>query len=89
MYIILFSIAGALFGFFIHMVFEIWYINTLLFPSYETYSLGLSWNGILFLHALLVFVLTISGGIIGFYQGKYWWRIIYVEKKFFSRFIKK
>lgn len=86
-YITLFTVVGVMTGFFLHMVIEIWYINNLFLPSYETYSFGLSWKGILILHALFTFTLFAGGGFFGFRQGKYWWRVIYIEKRL-RRFIK-
>tara|TARA_Y100000310_G_C20700785_1_gene829663 strand:+ start:140 stop:433 length:294 start_codon:yes stop_codon:yes gene_type:complete len=88
-YIILFTFFGGLLGFFLHMLLEIFYINTLLISDYTVYNFGLSWGELVLVHVLFTLGLTGGGSIFGFFQGRYWWNIIYVEKRFSSLFRKR
>ena len=54
----------------------------LLVNGYKIFGLGISWNGWYMVHRIGSYILFILGIIFGFYQGKMWWRIIYVEKRF-------
>lgn len=68
-YITLFILCGLLFGFFLHMLFEIVIID-LLIRDYETYSFGLSWEQWFLVHGILAIVLQVAGIIVGFKIGK-------------------
>ncbi len=78
-YIISFSFLGLLLGFLIHSVIEIAGID-LLVGDFEKYSLGFSVNNWFFIHKIWAGI-TLGGGLLfGFFQGKYWWRVLYKNK---------
>lgn len=78
-YITLFVFLGAMIGFLAHATAELFLIRQLL-SDYDVWTAGLSWNQILFGHGLFVFVTTGLGAYLGYSQGVFWWRKIYVEK---------
>ena len=78
-YITLFALLGAIVGFLLHAIIEIWYIGRLL-ADFERASFGLSWRDWVLIHNVLTPLLAIAGVIAGFVQGRYWWRKIYVEQ---------
>jgi len=78
-YITAFTILGVLLQFFIHIVVEIFYIN-LLIIDFETYGLGLSWSTWFTIHIIGAFTLFTIGTVLGFQQGKYWWKKLYVDR---------
>lgn len=78
-YISLFTLLGFLVGLLVHGVVETIYIVKFLRVDYETYSLGLSWDGILVVHGIFSFITFFGGAWLGYVQGKYWWQKIYVE----------
>ena len=80
-YIAAFVFLGILLQFLIHAWIEIWYIDLLL-TDFQKYGFGLSWESWEMIHHGLSVVLLLSGGIFGFWQGKYWWKRIYVERVF-------
>ncbi len=80
-YILLFIILGVLASFLIHAAIEIPTLY-LLTSDFETYGLGLSWNFWYTLHHVIAIFLLAGGIGIGFSQGKYWWRAIYVERRY-------
>jgi hypothetical protein len=77
-YILAFTLLGILLQFLIHAGIEIWYIGLLL-KDFSTYGLGLSWVNWVMIHDIGTVVLFFTGAIFGFWQGRYWWRKIYVE----------
>ena len=80
-YITCFIILGILVSFLVHAGIEIPVIN-LLIRDFDTYSLGLTWWQWQMIHDVGTVVVLILGIIIGYWQGVYWWNIMYVQKKF-------
>ncbi len=78
-YIFLFSILGALVGFLAKGLVELKAIELLLF-NFEKYSFGMSFENIVILHNAFSFLALFLGALVGFFQGKYWWRILYEKK---------
>lgn len=79
-YISGFVVLGILVNFLVHATVEIWYINRLL-ADFNRYSLGFSWDEWVKIHNVGAIVLFVLGAAGGYGQGKYWWRIIYVENR--------
>lgn len=72
-------ILGALIGFILHAVIEIVYIN-LLVANFARYSIGLDYPQLYVIHAVGTFLIVTCGICFGFWQGKYWWQKIYIER---------
>lgn len=79
-----FTVLGLVTGFLIHMLSEIVYLNLLL-EDFQKYGFGWSWAVWLNIHTGSVVVLTALFGWLGFKSGKKFWRILYIEKKFSSK----
>lgn len=79
-YIFAFTILGVLLQFVVHGVLETWYIGLLL-ANFRTYSLGMSWSAWVTIHNVLTVALFAAGVAFGFQQGRYWWRRVYIERK--------
>lgn len=79
-YIICFIVLGVIVQFLVHAGIEILYINLLL-NNFQKYSLGLSWDQWFIVHHIGTIVLLIAGILLGFWQGIYWWKILYNNKK--------
>ncbi|PIR57659.1 MAG: hypothetical protein COU71_02915 [Parcubacteria group bacterium CG10_big_fil_rev_8_21_14_0_10_38_31] len=80
-YISLFTFLGILISFLIHATIEIPVIN-LLVSDFNTYSLGLTWGQWYLIHHAVSVILLLLGITLGYLQGKRWWRIIYIEKRY-------
>ena len=78
-YIILFTFLGILVQFVIHALIEVWYIN-LLIRDFPKYSLGFTWYQWFTIHHVGSIILFVAGALIGFWQGRFWWRRIYEKK---------
>lgn len=83
-YYLTFTLLGAMFGFLIHAIVEVWYIKRLL-SDYETYGLGLTWENWELIHQIGIGALIIGFSAIGYRQGVKWWRILYVQKRYLKR----
>ena len=79
-YIICFTLLGVIVQLLIHAVIEILYINLLL-KDFQRYNLGLSWDQWFTVHYIGTIVLLIAGILLGFWQGIYWWKILYENKR--------
>jgi len=90
LYIAFFTLLGAMVGFLTHGLLEIFYIQFIL-SDYETFTFGLSWRAIMFLHGSFVVMLTAGGAHVGYLEGKYWWHAIYEKGRhgFFKRIFKR
>lgn len=77
-YIALFTLLGILVSFLLHAVLEIAVVRMLL-ADFETYNLGLSWSGWFVVHHIGSVVLLLMGVGVGVWQGRYWWRRLYVD----------
>lgn len=80
-YITLFIVLGILLGFIVHGLIEMWYINLLL-SDFPKYSLGHSWATWFTIHRYFSVIIYILSILFGYFQGKMWWRWVYVEKRF-------
>jgi len=80
-YIIAFTFLGILLQFLVHMLAELWYV-ALLTGDFARYGLGLSWDTWFLVHHIATAVLFAGGVLGGYFSGRYWWRIIYIEKKY-------
>lgn len=80
-YIALFTLFGFLFGVFIVGTAEVVYIM-LLMRDFITYSFGLSWVELEQFGQMLALVTIITCVLWGYAAGKYWWKQIYVLKRF-------
>ncbi len=78
-YIASFTLLGLLLQFIAHALIEMWYIGMLL-SDFPKYGLGLSWNTWVLMHNILSVIFFIAGSWIGYKEGVYWWRKIYIEK---------
>jgi len=78
-YIIAFTFLGVLLQLLIHGLVEIWYIG-LLISDFPKYSFGLSWSQWFIIHHIGTVVLFVAGALLGYWQGKFWWRKIYEKK---------
>jgi hypothetical protein len=90
-YIATFMILGVLLGFLAHAILEIWYIK-LLVNDFSRYGFGWSFDTWRDIHNYFTSALLALGGITGFYLGRRYWRILYVERrygKFFKRPLKQ
>lgn len=79
-YIIAFTFLGVLLQFLIHAGIEIPVIFLLL-KDFETFGLGLTWDQWVMIHDIGTIVFFAAGAAGGFLLGRYWWRVIYIEKR--------
>ena len=79
-YIISFTFLGFLLQILVHAGIEIGYIR-LLEIDFNKYTFGLSWEELLLAPSIGGIVLVLAVGIFGFWQGTYWWRRLYVNRK--------
>ena len=80
-YITAFTVLGVLVQFLLHALIEVWYIG-LLVRDFATFGFGLSWDTWFIIHAVLTILFLIGGVSAGYFSGKKWWRIIYVEQRY-------
>ena len=66
-------------GFLVHAAIEIPAI-ALLVGDFGRYGLGLSWEAWELVHDVGTALLIAGGALAGFFQGKKWWRVVYVER---------
>jgi len=81
LYIALFTLLGVMVSFLIHAVIEIPVIN-LLVSDFDKYSLGLTWREWYLVHHVASAVLLLVGITLGYLQGKRWWKVIYIERRY-------
>ncbi len=89
-YIVLFIVLGILLGLIVHGLVEMWYISGLL-SDFPKYSLGYDWATWFTIHRYFSLATLVLGIIFGYFEGKFWWRLVYEEKKLdpFFRRLKK
>lgn len=78
-YLIAFTFLGLLAQFLVHAWVETWYID-LLISDFSQYGFGLSWDQWYLIHHIGTVILLIAGALIGYWQGKFWWKRIYEKK---------
>jgi len=86
-YIGLFTLLGVLLSTIVHGVLEMWYIQGLI-ADFPKYSLAYTWAEWFTIHRYFSVVTLMLGLIFGYFQGRMWWRWVYVEKRFDSFFRK-
>lgn len=79
-YIAAFTILGILVQFLVHVVIEVWYIKMLI-TNFNKYNFGLSWQQWFTVHHVGTVILLILGAALGYWQGKFWWKKIYENRK--------
>lgn len=79
LYISLFTLLGIMVSFLVHGALEIpalaWLTSDL--SRYETSWLWQHWQVV---HNTVSWILLLSGAVVGFWQGVYWWNMLYVRK---------
>lgn len=84
-YITAFTILGVQLQFLVHSFLEIIYIKLLLL-NFGVYSFGLEWSQLYDIHRVITVILLVAGIAFGFWQGHFWWKYIYVDKKIEGKF---
>ena len=79
-YVGAFVVLGLLLQQVVHAGLEMAMINLLL-TDFEAYGLGLTWKDWVVIHNVGSVILILAGLAFGWWQGNYWWRILYVEKR--------
>lgn len=89
-YIALFIVFGVLIGLLLHGSLELWYARNLI-TDFDHYSLGYTWQQWFSIHKYFSITLLILSIVFGYFQGRYWWRVVYEEKRLdpFFRWLKK
>lgn len=77
-YLIAFTLLGLLIGFLLHAALEIWYIGLLL-GNFPRYGFGLTWSQWELIHIFWTLLTLAGGALVGFLQGRYWWKRIYAQ----------
>ena len=83
-YIVAFTVLGILLSFLVHAILEMAVISILV-RDFNKYGLGLTWDQWMLIHKVFAIVLTVLGSYFGYWQGKHWWKVIYIDKKFFKK----
>ncbi|MBI3627717.1 MAG: hypothetical protein HY220_03185 [Candidatus Sungbacteria bacterium] len=87
-YILLFSLLGTLLVSMIFGLAEIWY-SYFLTLDFVRYSLGFSWDAWILVGSYGFIGAVVIGAIFGFFEGKYWWQVLYVERRRFRKWMIK
>ena len=85
LYIFLFITLGIITSFLAHAILEISIIY-LLTLNFTRYGLGLNWQTWFIIHRIGAIILLLAGVGFGFQQGAYWWKYVYADKKYSTRF---
>lgn len=78
-YVILFTVLGIILSFLVHAIIEMWYIDLLL-SNFPKYGFGMNWSFWYNFHHIATILLFALGSLLGYFQGKYWWRILYEKR---------
>lgn len=79
LYVALFTFLGILLSYIAHAVIE---ISAIILLADGRRSFALPWETWMRIHGIGSVLLLVLGIWFGYTQGKKWWRIIYVEKRF-------
>ncbi|MEK7630635.1 MAG: hypothetical protein AAB417_01205 [Patescibacteria group bacterium] len=83
-YLLSASVLGFLLQLITHALIEMWYINLLL-NNFARWNFGFSWDQLWQIHHALSTMLVVVGIAGGYMLGVIWWRIIYIEKRYWWR----
>ena len=83
-YVFCAMVLGFLLQLLVHAGVEIFYINLLL-SDFHGWSHGLSWEALWRIHNILSALLAVVGIWFGYWLGVPWWRVIYIEKRYWWR----
>ena len=78
-YIVVATLLGMILSFLVHALIEIWYLKSVE-PTIIDWTSPLG-NGLCALPIWLQIGLFLVGAIGGFFLSRYWWRVVYVEKR--------
>jgi hypothetical protein len=78
-YIVLFAALGVMAAYFMYVLSTVATIFLLLL-DYAQYSFGLSWKVWSILGKMWFLIALVAGYLVGVSLGRYFWRVIYVEK---------
>ena len=78
-YIVRFVLLGILAQFLVHAIIEIVYIKLLL-TQYTVFGFGFEFSTWFTIHTVFAVTLLVLGVGVGFLQGVYWWKRIYVSR---------
>jgi hypothetical protein len=80
-YIALFTFLGLLLATLLHALIEIPALK-LITENYEQYGDGYIWQHWRIIHDVVGACLWLGGALGGYYAGKKWWQILYIEKRY-------
>jgi hypothetical protein len=80
-YYLCFVLLGAMIGFFIHAMVEIFYIRLLL-VDFDKYGFGWSWSVWEQIHMYGVVALIFGFGYWGYNRGRHFWQVLYIDQKY-------
>jgi len=83
-YMLAFTILGAMVGFFIHIMAEVTYLQLLL-ADFEKYGFGWSWQAWENIQGVGMALLVLFGTGFGYRLGVRCWKWLYVEQKLLKR----
>lgn len=67
---------GVLLGFLAHAGMEIWYLRWA-----DTNGTAITWYNGCALHPAIQIALPVLGALGGFFLGRWWWRMVYIEQR--------
>ncbi len=81
-YIAAFMVLGIIVMYVAHAGLEMATIETIL-NNFDAF--GLSWDQWSMIHNVTAILFLFGGALFGWWQGRYWWRVLYIEKKKIKR----
>lgn len=88
-YIILTIIIGIIVSFVLHAFVEMWYLNWAEDNGHVIVWASPFGNGSCALPLYVNYGLLVLGAIGGYFLGRWWWKIVYIEKRHWHRKINK
>lgn len=82
LYIVLTTVLGIMLGFLVHALAEMWAID-LIVQGGSPFGLTLTIDQWFTVHRAWSMVTLVGGAVTGFFLGKYWWRLVYIEHRHF------